>query len=403
MANKINKRQLRISWVSNAPWSPSGYSQQTADLEKKFLSSGWDGSNFSLINMFGQQGGIFKDQYGVLNYPAINHAFGSDALLHHGRHFKTDITLTLLDFWPQNPTDLAQATRVIPWLPVDYDPIPMPILSNLRFANRVISMSKFGKQKLAEKGFASTYIPHHVDTTTFTNLETAKQKAEVGIAPDTFVFGMVAANKDVLPRKSFQHVLDAFQHFIQSHPQSLLYIHTNPEQAGGFPVRQYAAFLGIANQVAFPDTYKWQFDTSKEEMNLIYNTFDAYLAPSSTEGFCIPIIEAQACGVPVIVNNYTSMPELIIEGKTGYITKPGCQHFMPIGSYMTFPDTKDLYEKMETMFQAPRKSMGEIARAYVEQNYSLDLVWDKYWLPFLDRIEQELYPLPTLTAASLAV
>jgi glycosyltransferase involved in cell wall biosynthesis len=88
------------------------------------------------------------------------------------------------------------------------------------------------------------------------------------------------------------------------------------------------------------------------------------------------------------------MPELIQNGKTGFITKVSddCQHFMPIGGYMKFPNIQDLYEKMELVYKANRPEMGIFARKWVEDNYSLDKIWKTKWLPFLDRLEVELYP-----------
>ena len=388
-------RKLRIAWQSNAEWAPSGYAQQTADLKKKFIESGWSGDNFALINMFGQSGGIFKDKDGILNYPIIDHITGSDAMLLHGKNFKSDITITLQDVWTLNPQDLSQATRFIPWVPVDFNPPPRAILQNLHFANRIIAMSKFGQEQLKEAGFSSTYIPHHVDTSVFTPLSKEKRKIEVRIDPKTFIFGMVSANKDLLPRKSFGHVLMAFKKFHEVHPDSVLYVHTNPE--GGYPLKQHAEYLGLGNVVGFPDKYKLNFDTPKSEMNQIYGTFDCLLSPSSTEGFNIPVIEAQATGTPVIVNDYTSMPELVKDGVTGFITKVSddCQHFMPIGGYMKFPNVEDLYNKMELVFKANRPEMGIRARKWIEEEYALDKVWNKRWLPFLENIENELYPLTT--------
>lgn len=386
-------RNLRVAWQSNSEWAPSGYGMQTMDLKKKFLESGWDGSNFALINMFGQSGGLFVDRNGVLNYPIIDHVTGSDAMLHHGRHFKADIIITLQDVWTLNPQDLQQIPSWVPWTPVDFEPPPAPILSNLRFANRIIAMSKFGQKQLQDKGFASTYIPHHVDTSVFFPLSKEKRKTEVKIDPKVFIFGMISANKDLLPRKAFGHVLLAFKRFHDAHPDSLLYIHTDPEQQGGYPLKQHVDYLGMASYVGFPDKYKLKFHTPKSEINAIMGTFDCLLSPSSTEGFCIPVIEAQSAGVPVIVNDYTSMPELIKEGVTGYTAKVSddCQHFMPIGGYMKFPSINDLYDKMELVYKANRPEMGIHARKWVEENYSLEKVWKDKWLVFLNRIEEEIY------------
>ncbi len=47
-----------------------------------------------------------------------------------------------------------------------------------------------------------------------------------------------------------------------------------------------------------------------EDLVKIYNLAQVFLFPSFYEGFGIPILEAQACGVPVITSNVSSLPEV---------------------------------------------------------------------------------------------
>jgi glycosyltransferase involved in cell wall biosynthesis len=49
----------------------------------------------------------------------------------------------------------------------------------------------------------------------------------------------------------------------------------------------------------------------------------ALLLPSLFESFSLSALEAQACGVPVIASNVGGIPELIIDGQTGYLSDPG--------------------------------------------------------------------------------
>lgn len=388
-------RKLKIMWTSNAVWSPSGYSNVSKDMYRNFRENGWSPDNFAFIDMYGLHGGKIRDEHGYLHYPLMDHQMGSDAMVHHSRDFKADIVISLLDIWPQNPSDLSQIPRFIPWAPIDYDPVPKPILNNLRFANRIVSMSKFGEKQLQDNGFSSTFIPHGVDTKIFTTLDKRQRKIDLGLDPNTFIFGMISANKEAFnPRKSFQQVMDAFKIFLEKQPNSLLYIHTDPDFPGGFPLKQYAEFLGISSRLAFPERYKQKYNTSKEDMNLIYNSFDCLLSPSSTEGFCIPVIEAQACGVPAIVNDWTSMPELIKDGITGYKVKNGYKVYYPIGSYVCFPDTQDLFEKMIQITTMDAKKTSEESRKWIVDNFDQDMLFQTKWLPFLDRIEKEIYPTP---------
>ncbi len=388
---KSPARRLKIQWCSNPIWTPSGYSQQTAGIGQLLLKSGWDSTNFSYIDMFGLQGGMIKDSDGITHYPMINHPMGSDAMLHHGRHFNADIIIGLFDIWGANPEDLKQIPRFIPWVPIDTDPVQPSMLMNLRFSNRIIAMSKFGQRLMKEQGFSSTYIPHHVDTDIFKPMDKLEAKKAFGLPPDSFVFGMISANKDGLPRKSFGQVIEAFAEFVKKNPNAFLYIHTNPDQQGGYPIKLHAAQAGIANRVIFPDLYKWQFDIPKADMPKIYSLFDVLLSPSSTEGFAIPIIEAMACEVPVIVNRYTSMPELILDGETGYLTEIGCKHLMPNGQWMQFPSVESLYNQMVRIKGMKLDIMGKRGRQHVIKNYDMNMIWETRWIPFIDKIEKELY------------
>ena len=49
-----------------------------------------------------------------------------------------------------------------------------------------------------------------------------------------------------------------------------------------------------------PDQYAFRLGYTPEMMALTYSMFDVLLAPSHGEGFRVPLIEAQACGTPVI-------------------------------------------------------------------------------------------------------
>ncbi|MFH1456738.1 MAG: glycosyltransferase family 1 protein, partial [Patescibacteria group bacterium] len=55
-------------------------------------------------------------------------------------------------------------------------------------------------------------------------------------------------------------------------------------------------------------------DVSEQKLAEYYNAVDLSVFPSTYEGFGLPVLEAMACGCPVLTTNYASIPE--ITGKT---------------------------------------------------------------------------------------
>jgi glycosyltransferase involved in cell wall biosynthesis len=381
------QRKLRILISTNAIWAPSGYAQQAQDLLPLIRDEGYP---LACSNFYGQEGGIFMLD-GMLMYPKIADAWGSDAMVLHSQDFKADITMTLQDIWVLNDINIKDLKRFVPIIPVDHDPIPMTIFNKLRFAHKIITYSKFGHEQLEKLGMNSTYIPHTVNTEVFKPLNMKKQLRKLlNIPEDIFLFGMVAANKDNPSRKSFQEVLDAFKMFQTKHPASGIFFHVLLNQQGGFPIDQYAKAIRLNNIYNTPP-YTQLFKTPKADMAKIYNVFDCLLAPSTNGGFEIPIIEAQACNVPAITNDFTAMKDLVIEGVTGYKTKVRHKRFTQLGSYIGEVDVDSLYEKMELVYVADREKMGAKGREFVVKEYDLMTVFREKWIPWLQATEDEIY------------
>jgi len=89
---------------------------------------------------------------------------------------------------------------------------------------------------------------------------------------------------------------------------------------------------------------------------------DIFVVPSisDSETFGVSAVEASACGLPVIASNIGGLPEVVINGKTGFLVKP--------------KDIDDLTEKLLMLIndKPMRKIMGEKGRHYVEENYRLE-------------------------------
>ena len=61
-------------------------------------------------------------------------------------------------------------------------------------------------------------------------------------------------------------------------------------------------------------------ELSNREIAVLYNLAEVFVLPSYYEGFGLPVIEAMACGTPVIASNRTSLPEVV--GGAGLLFDP---------------------------------------------------------------------------------
>lgn len=385
--SKTNKK-LRILLSTNTPFTYSGYASTAREIYLKIKEEGYP---LALLNFFGQAGYI-KEIDGVTHYPVMNNVYGDDAMVSHGQDFKADIVITNQDTFVLDPNWLRQIPHWVPWVPIDHDPVTPSVIERMKLAYRIITCSKFGQKQLKNFGLHSTYIPYSVDTSIFKPMDKKEMRKKYlpQLPEDAFVFGMVAANKENPSRKSFQEVLEAFKIFLGRHPNAYLYLNV-PLNPAGFPILEYARFLKIAERVVVNDNYNIFFKYTNEHVAEIINCFDVSLNPSATEGFGLNVIESQSCGVPVIVNDFVSMPELIIDGKTGWKCAVGKKVFTQQLSYVGNPDVLDLARKMEESFSSDRAKMGELGRQRILENYDSKLVYKKYWSPFLKKVNDEIH------------
>jgi glycosyltransferase involved in cell wall biosynthesis len=73
---------------------------------------------------------------------------------------------------------------------------------------------------------------------------------------------------------------------------------------------------------AYPDLLQWIGEVGEDERNdLMKNAMAMLHAATWPEPFGLTLIEAMACGCPVIAFRMGSIPELIVDGKTGFIVE----------------------------------------------------------------------------------
>lgn len=386
---------MKLLLWSNAPWALTGYSGQIRGLLPRLQDFGYDvavAANFGL-------GGASLEWRGIPVYPLYEQRQNADVIGYYARHFDADLVLSLYDVWA-----LPKDTRRLlpcPWIalvPVDGAPVSEPMMERLRTVDYPVAFSKFGLRELEKAGVEADYVPLAIDTRKFSWADN-KERARIhlGIPTEVFLITVVGANKGFPPRKSWPEILDAFVRFRERHADAMLYLHTTkvPYGSGGEGMhfdnlmRQLEIPRGA---IAFPDQGALAVGVPDEEMVEVYRASDVMLLPSRGEGFGLPVIEAQACGCPVIVQNCSSMPELTVNG---VIIEPLQRQWLPQLSYFwAFPSIERITEALEQIYNWPedyRRQMREEGLEFVRTEYDWDMVWKRYWVPFISRVEETLW------------
>ena len=397
------RRDLRLLFNTNAPHANSGYSIEMRDVLYRLVKDGWP---IAISAFYGVQGGPTEIAYPshlnpalkgltIKHYPAMSEAWGSDGMFFHGRDFKADAVFSMQDIWTLDPNFLSKI-RFIPWLPIDKEPLPINVIQKLNFAYKIMCFSKFGQNELTKAGFSSTLIYEGTDCEIFKPRDKMEARKKLGVPPDVFLWSMVGANKENPPRKGYQEALEAFGMFYDEHPEAALLFHIQQRHPGGFPVREYANYLGFGPRTYFIEDYKAMFMSTSDMIAQEYNACDALLHPSQTEGFGLGIIEAQASGKPVVIQRCQSQPELILEGKTGFSADTLYKRFTSDLSFVNTADPKSVYEQMEKtykMLKEDEKKVETDCREWIVENFNVDTIVRERWIPELEKLQEELIPL----------
>lgn len=378
---------MKIAWLSNAPWSHTGYGNQTAVFTPRIRDLGHE---LAVIAFYGLEGAVLNWN-GIKVYPRAFHLYGQDIMAAHTRNFGGDIMISLMDSWVVEPQYLIQGVLWVPWFPVDHSPLPPPVQRNISKAYKRIVFSRFGERMVREAGQDCYYVPHGIDTKVFAPADKKEACERTGLPSDRFIFGMVAANKGAPSRKAFQQHLEAFAMVHKRHPDTLLYLHTDKGESGAnsaVNLPEFIHFLGIDDAVMFCDQYTNVSGFPNEFMRDVYNAMDVHVLVSMGEGFGIPTVEAQACGTPVITSEWSASGELCFGGWIVPESKAD-KWWTPLGAYQWMPRSQAIAAAMEEAYRKAGKQYREKARQGALA-YDADLVTEQYWKPVLEEIEREI-------------
>ena len=146
------------------------------------------------------------------------------------------------------------------------------------------------------------------------------------------------------PVKRISDIIDIFNNIQQAVPAKLLMVGDGPER---LPAEQKCKDLGIEDRVVFLG--------NSNEIDKILCFSDLFLLPSERESFGLAALEAMVNKVPVISSNAGGIPEVNLEGVSGYLSEVGDVGDMSEKALLILKDDQRLDRFKEGAFQQAMK------------------------------------------------
>jgi len=177
-----------------------------------------------------------------------------------------------------------------------------------RYAKKVITVSSYSKEQIVKE----TGIPAEKVTVTLEAVDHCLYQKAVHKPVGLFKIVVHGAADD---RKNISNILKSAK-LLASRKKSfqMVVIGMDKAELACTPYERQALELGLEPYV------KWSGNVPAEKMIQTYHDADLLLYPSRLEGFGLPVLEAFACGTPVITSNTTSLPE--VAGNAALLVNP---------------------------------------------------------------------------------
>lgn len=346
--------------------------------------------------------------------------FGSLRFESAVNHFKPDIVFSYRDYWHDEFITKSPSRPYYTYIwsaCIDSEPPRDEWMATFSTVDLLTSYTQWGLNVLRKYGGGKLNVSNidampGVDIETFKPMDRAKIRDEYGIPQDANIIMTVMRNQ---PRKLFPSIMSAFANTLNNlysmgldsiADKTYLYLHTgNPDC--GFDIPKEMIRYGIGNRVivtyycqtckqSTPGFYSGDRKycpkcrakacamantsngSTREELAKIYNLADLYLQYSVAGALEIPIIEAKACGVPVVSVEYAAPYELArLGGGYGQVKMAGWKQesVRETSQIRGVPDDKHLEEILTDFLQEgseKRALMRELARDTAEKYHSSD-------------------------------
>jgi len=371
---------MRILFHTAPPMLPTGYASQASLIIPRLAALGHEVAISATACIESHQ----SKWRNFRIYPKTPYAdFGEDVVSGHYRDFNADLVVTFLCTWVLNPAAWRDL-RTIHLTPVDCEPMSVRDYGVIvNSGGTPAAVSKFGEAQMRARGLEPLYLPHGVDTTVYRPPDDREALRKATGLDGKFVVGMNFMNNDKF-RKNIPEQIRAFAAFHDTHPGSVLALHSIAALPEGYNLPALVRHLGIERAVLFSDQYQLVTGmTGPDALAAWYGTCDVILE-CGNEGFGLCRLEAQACGTPVITGDWGTGPEL---NSYGYKV-PGDLVYNDVHQADWH---KPCTAELAAMLGKAYEDRGDYElRASVRQfaeHWDIDAIIKEHWAPVLEDID----------------
>ncbi|MBE0417462.1 MAG: glycosyltransferase [Coriobacteriia bacterium] len=204
-------------------------------------------------------------------------------------------------------------------------------------------------------GADSRVIPNGVDTAVFAPGDKAAARAELGLPSDSEIVLFIGRGLKTNPFKDYHTLLDALPVIARARGEKVLLA-----ALGGGPPADLSSLEAVAEVVHVP------FASDHGHVARYLRAADVYVHAARAENLPLAIIEAMACGTPVVASRVGGVPELVEDGSTGLLVPPGDPHALADAVTSLLAD------------KALRSAYSEAGIARVQERFTLSLQADAY-------------------------
>ena len=317
----------------------------------------------------------FKSQLNQDNIKYINYKSSETTLFFKQTLKKDSETYFILLGFPENfpfLDDIENLSKFYLWAQFSKPPdLSWKIKNYLNFVPLTETTSNYIVKSGAKK--LSKVIPHAITTDIYKMYDEVRKKSIIkkyGINGQ-FVVGTVGKN---IMRKRLNDVIEAFAMASKNISNTILLIKTDKKVSEfGYNLPFLIERHKLKHAVK---VITGNYD--REKMAEIYNCMDLYLQLSEWEGFGIPVIEAMACGVPVVTHNVQG-PGEIVNG-AGIIVQSKIQRD-DSGAILSYANIKEVAEAIIRLYKNKSLRDALILKAHelILKRYRIEIVVD-LWL-----------------------